>query len=123
MVFVAVFKQQGVDISLTEARGPMGKAKKDHIRELTTLPAITDRWRQTDGVEAVTLVSEGTATMAYDLALADEATWLSVMEAVGACGGRVETYHRVDDQSLRRIVAHFSNGLLEGEGDGAEDQT
>jgi ABC-2 type transport system ATP-binding protein len=86
-------------------------------------PAITDRWRQTDGVEAVTLVSEGTATMAYDLALADEATWLSVMEAVGACGGRVETYHRVDDQSLRRIVAHFSNGLLEGEGAGAEDQT
>jgi ABC-2 type transport system ATP-binding protein len=84
--------------------------------------AITNRWRQTDGVEAITLVSEGTATMAYDLALADEATWLSVMEAVGACGGRVETYHRVDDQSLRRIVAHFSDGLLEGEGDGTEDQ-
>gem|GEM_PF-469449 len=79
--------------------------------------AITDRWHQTDGVEAITLVSEGTATTAYDLALADEATWLSVMEAVGACGGRVETYRRVDDQSLRRIVAHFSNGLQASEVD------
>lgn len=84
--------------------------------------SITRRWRQTDGVEAVTLVSEGTATIAYDLALADETAWLAVMEAVGACGGRVETYRRVDDQSLRRIVAHFSDGLLERKGEGAVDR-
>jgi hypothetical protein len=50
---------------------------------------------------------------AYDLALLDEAAWLSVMEAVDKNGGRVETYRRVDDQSLRQIVAHFSNDLTE----------
>jgi ABC-2 type transport system ATP-binding protein len=81
--------------------------------------AITDRWRQTGGVEAVNLVSEGIATNTYDLSLADESIWLPIMEAVGACNGRVETYHRVDDQSLRRIVAHFSNGPLESERDSA----
>lgn len=77
-------------------------------------PLIAERWREIDGVEGVALVSQGTTTTAYDLALADEAIWLAVMEAVGACGGRVESYRRVDDESLRRIVAHFSNRKPEG---------
>jgi ABC-2 type transport system ATP-binding protein len=73
--------------------------------------AITQRWLQNESVETVTLVSEGPATAAYDLALVDEGAWLSVMEAVHESGGRVETYRRVDDQSLRQIVAHFSNDI------------
>jgi hypothetical protein len=50
---------------------------------------------------------------AYDLALVDESAWLPVMEAVYESGGRVETYRRVDDQSLRQIVAHFSNDFTD----------
>jgi ABC-2 type transport system ATP-binding protein len=80
---------------------------------------INESWRQIEGVEKVTLVSGGALTSAFDVALADEAIWLSVMEAVGACGGRVETYRRVDDESLRRIVAHFSNGVLNSQVDGS----
>jgi ABC-2 type transport system ATP-binding protein len=60
------------------------------------------------GVDAVTLVSQGVSSNAYDVALADESAWLAVMGAVGDAGGRVETYRRVDDESLRRIVAYFS---------------
>ncbi|MEI8145200.1 MAG: phosphonoacetaldehyde hydrolase, partial [Alphaproteobacteria bacterium] len=30
-VFVEAFAQFGVEISIAEARGPMGKAKRDHI--------------------------------------------------------------------------------------------
>jgi ABC-2 type transport system ATP-binding protein len=80
---------------------------------------INESWRQIEGVEKVTLVSGGALTSAFDVALADEAIWLSVMEAVGACGGRVETYRRVDDESLRRIVAHFSNGVPNSQVDGS----
>jgi ABC-2 type transport system ATP-binding protein len=60
------------------------------------------------GVEAVTELSRGVSTTAFDLALEDEAVWLAVMEAIAEEDGRLETYRRVDDESLRRIVAHFS---------------
>ena len=46
MVFVEVFKRSGVEISLAEARGPMGTAKREHIRQLTQTPAIAQRWRK-----------------------------------------------------------------------------
>lgn len=46
MVFVEVFKQQGVAITLEEARGPMGMAKKDHIREITRMAGVAQRWQK-----------------------------------------------------------------------------
>lgn len=49
MVFVATFQQQGVTITLDEARGPMGTAKKDHIRQLTQVAAIAERWQAAHG--------------------------------------------------------------------------
>jgi ABC-type multidrug transport system ATPase subunit len=75
--------------------------------------SISQKWLKIESVETVTLVSEGPAIAAYNLALVDEAAWLSVMEAVHEYGGRVETYRRVDDQSLRQIVAHFSNDFTD----------
>ncbi|WP_371363901.1 Phosphonoacetaldehyde hydrolase [Sporomusa rhizae] len=32
-VFLEIFKEAGVEISVQEARGPMGMLKKDHIRD------------------------------------------------------------------------------------------
>jgi phosphonoacetaldehyde hydrolase len=49
MVFVEVFKRNGVEISLGEARGPMGTAKREHIRQLTQMPAIAQRWQEVHG--------------------------------------------------------------------------
>lgn len=50
-VFVEVFARQGVEISLAEARIPMGMQKRDHIRVLTEMPAIAQRWETTLGRE------------------------------------------------------------------------
>jgi len=49
VVFVEVFKNQGVEISMTEARGPMGLRKDLHILELTRDPVIRDRWNEIHG--------------------------------------------------------------------------
>ena len=49
VVFVEVFKTQGVDISMLEARGPMGLRKDLHIKALTEDPDIRDRWKGVHG--------------------------------------------------------------------------
>lgn len=49
VVFVEVFKQQGVTISMAEARGPMGLRKDLHIKALTEDPVIAERWKQVHG--------------------------------------------------------------------------
>ena len=49
VVFVAVFEKQGVEISMTEARGPMGLRKDLHIKELTKVPEIRERWNSVHG--------------------------------------------------------------------------
>jgi len=48
-VFVEVFKRRGVEITMSEARGPMGVTKDLHIRRLLEKPAISDRWRAVHG--------------------------------------------------------------------------
>lgn len=48
-VFVKAFAQFGVEISIAEARGPMGMAKRDHIATLLRSPRIADAWRAAQG--------------------------------------------------------------------------
>ena len=50
-VFVDVFKDKGVEISMSEARGPMGLHKKDHIREVAKLESVTERWINIHGIK------------------------------------------------------------------------
>jgi phosphonoacetaldehyde hydrolase len=52
MPFVRAFAARGVDITPEEARGPMGLAKKDHVRALLRLPAVARRWRERHGGDA-----------------------------------------------------------------------
>jgi phosphonoacetaldehyde hydrolase len=48
-VFVRAFAEFGVDITLADARGPMGLAKRDHIAALMALPHIADAWKTRHG--------------------------------------------------------------------------
>ena len=48
-VFVKTFKQFGVDITVVEARGPMGMAKRDHIKTLMAMPRIAAAWQKAQG--------------------------------------------------------------------------
>ncbi len=49
VTFVEVFRRRGVEISMEEARGPMGLRKDLHIQALTETPAIARRWESTLG--------------------------------------------------------------------------
>jgi len=50
-VFVEVFHNEGVEISMSEARGPMGLRKDLHIKALTEMPEIRQRWKAVHGHE------------------------------------------------------------------------
>ena len=49
VVFVQVLRKQNVEISMAEARGPMGLRKDLHILELTKAPDIRERWKGVHG--------------------------------------------------------------------------
>ena len=49
VVFVDVFKRQNVEISMAEARGPMGLRKDLHIKALTEVDEIKERWNNIHG--------------------------------------------------------------------------
>jgi phosphonoacetaldehyde hydrolase len=48
-VFVKTYAEFGVDITVAEARGPMGLAKRDHIAALMALPRISAAWAARHG--------------------------------------------------------------------------
>jgi phosphonoacetaldehyde hydrolase len=49
--FVRAFAEFGVTISVADARGPMGMAKRDHIRMVGLTPSVAAAWRAAHGRE------------------------------------------------------------------------
>jgi len=49
VVFVEVFKRQGVPITMEEARAPMGAHKRVHIQRITELDTVRRRWQEKHG--------------------------------------------------------------------------
>ena len=49
VVFVEVYKRKGVEISMEEAREPMGAHKLVHIRKISQIPAVARRWQGVHG--------------------------------------------------------------------------
>lgn len=48
-VFVEAFVEFGVAITIEEARGPMGMAKRPHVAALMALPRVAAAWRERHG--------------------------------------------------------------------------
>ncbi|HGM5579389.1 TPA: phosphonoacetaldehyde hydrolase [Pseudomonas putida] len=48
-IFVEAFAEFDVEVSIEEARGPMGMGKWDHIRTLCDVPQIAERYRKVFG--------------------------------------------------------------------------
>lgn len=48
-VFIEIFKRRGIDVTMEEARKPMGKLKIDHIREMCEMDRIKNIWVENFG--------------------------------------------------------------------------
>jgi len=49
VVFVDAFKKHGVEITMQEARGPMGLRKDLHIKKILEIPEVRARWNKIKG--------------------------------------------------------------------------
>ena len=49
VVFLEVFRRKGVPITIEEARAPMGAHKKVHIRKITQMDSVAERWQEVHG--------------------------------------------------------------------------
>jgi phosphonoacetaldehyde hydrolase len=49
VVFIEVYKRQGVPISMEEARAPMGAHKRVHIEKISQQDSVRRRWEETHG--------------------------------------------------------------------------
>ncbi len=45
-VFIDIFKKSGIEVTMEEARAPMGMLKKDHIRAMLSMPRISALWEK-----------------------------------------------------------------------------
>ncbi len=48
-VFIEVFRQHGVEVTMAQARAPMGMFKKDHIRAITQMEPVAAQWQAAHG--------------------------------------------------------------------------
>ncbi len=49
VVFVEVFKRRGVEISIEQARRPMGLHKREHIKAISEMDEVARAWQQAHG--------------------------------------------------------------------------
>ncbi|KQL37199.1 phosphonoacetaldehyde hydrolase [Psychrobacillus sp. FJAT-21963] len=45
-VFIDIFKNAGIEVTMEEAREPMGMLKIDHIRAMLSMPRISTKWEE-----------------------------------------------------------------------------
>lgn len=50
-VFINIFKNAGIDVTMEEARRPMGMLKIDHVRAMLSMPRISLLWKEKFGRE------------------------------------------------------------------------
>jgi phosphonoacetaldehyde hydrolase len=49
VVFQEVYRRRGVEVTIEEARGPMGVHKKDHIRLVSQMESVAEQWSRAHG--------------------------------------------------------------------------
>ena len=48
-IFLKIFKKMGIEVTMDEARAPMGLLKRDHIKAMLQMPRIREMWKEKYG--------------------------------------------------------------------------
>jgi len=94
-IFVEAFAEFGVQLSLAEARGPMGRGKWDHIRALCDIPAIGERYRAATGH----LLTDADVTALYERFMPLQIE--KIAEHSALIPGALETIARLREHGLK----------------------
>jgi phosphonoacetaldehyde hydrolase len=92
LAVVSVFRSFDVPVTIDEARGPMGMAKRDHLRTMLETPRIGAQWQQVHGAPADEQAIDRLYARFLETQvnfLADHATLIpGALEAVAECRRR-----------------------------------
>jgi phosphonoacetaldehyde hydrolase len=112
--FARAYAAHGVSVTDPEIRGPMGLAKKDHVREMLRDPAVAGRWRSAHGRDwtEADVESVYAAFVPHQAAAAADHAGLTpglldAVAAVRAAGRRIGTttgYFRGAAESVRAVA-------------------
>jgi phosphonoacetaldehyde hydrolase len=94
-VFIEVFRQFGIEISVAQARGPMGLPKLDHIRQLGKLEPVRTQWRAAHGGE----FDDAAAQRIYEVFI--PLNTRVVVDYATLVPGAAETVHTLRQQGIR----------------------
>lgn len=94
-VFVEIFGQRGIEISIAQARAPMGLEKRDHIRAILQIPEVAAAWLAIHGKP---WTEADIDALYHDSVTAQTAT---VVEYADLIPGALETVHRCRERSLQ----------------------
>ncbi|ERI50933.1 phosphonoacetaldehyde hydrolase [Pseudomonas sp. EGD-AK9] len=94
-IFVEAFAEFGVEVSLAEARGPMGMGKWDHIRTLCDVPVIAERYRAAFG----RLPNDADVTAIYERFMPLQIA--KIAEHSALIPGALDTITRLRNQGLK----------------------
>ncbi|MEK4065989.1 phosphonoacetaldehyde hydrolase [Peribacillus sp. FSL R5-0717] len=94
-VFVDIFKNAGLDVTMEEARAPMGMLKIDHIRAMLTMPRISSLWEEQYGRP----FNEEDVEKLY--AEFEPALMMSLADYTGPIPGVIETVEALRNRGLK----------------------
>lgn len=111
--FIQVFADSGIEVTLEQARGPMGMHKKDHVRVLGQLPEVAKQWQL---IHDRDFVEEDVDTL-YQRLLQPEVT-RAIAEASELIPGMVEAAERLRKRGVKigATTGYFreaANGVVE----------
>lgn len=116
-VFLQIFKQAGIEVSLEEARIPMGMLKKDHIRTMLEMPRIRHLWE----TKKARTISEQDIDELYTSF--EPALLASLMEYTQPLPDVVETVHLLRKSGLKiGSTTGYTDLMLQIVAAGARDQ-